>query len=95
MSSKGTGAPLSRDFNHDLQAQLINVKGFCSEIERSASELESFSNHCMSELDAEMSGRLNKLLTEDLLPCIRFLILSTSQLDGVVDKYRTSAQDSE
>lgn len=87
--------PISRIFNHDLQAQLINVKGFCCEIERSANELESLRDNSISELDANVSGKLNKLINEDLLPCIRFLLISTSQLDEVIDKYRNSNLDSE
>lgn len=75
--------PHNKTLHHDLQAQLVNVRGFCGEIERTASELEKIAQ-CDTRLEAECSGDFGKLINNDLLPCIKFLALSTEKLDSLV-----------
>lgn len=82
-----------RKLDHDIQAQLINVMGFCGEIERSANELELLGSGEISNLDSEVGKKLQELINEDLLPCVRFLTLSTVKLDEVFTNLRASTSD--
>jgi len=70
-------AVLKRMLNHDAKAQLVNISGFCQEIERIALELKA----CQS--DSGVSEKLDALLNDDLLPCVAFLTLSAEKLDAI------------
>lgn len=60
--------------NHDVKAQIVNITGFCQEIESIIGEINSvYSSNTNSD-------RLEVLLHEDLLPCAEFLSLSAKKL---------------
>ncbi|OED41555.1 hypothetical protein AB833_09290 [Chromatiales bacterium (ex Bugula neritina AB1)] len=82
-SPNGDNEILNRKLRHDLQAQLINMKGFCGEIERAASELMIYqkSDSCQN---TEYTENLERVITDDILPCIKFLSISTEKLDQLI-----------
>ena len=77
--------------HHDLQAQLINVMGFYSEVERTAIELKDLKKSAVSSLDSEASKKFEKLIDDDLLPCVQFLGESTKTLSQTVTLYQSTA----
>lgn len=79
-----------RKLDHDLHAQLLNIKGFCGEVERSAIELETLRDREGFCQNTEISARLNLLINDDLLPCIKYLSVSADRLDDMIKAFRTS-----
>jgi hypothetical protein len=71
---------LKSRIRHDCKAQIINLRGFCSEIERAISrfEAQNTSNH-------EKIAGLDSLINKDVLPCLSYVKHATDQLDQLLD----------
>jgi len=64
-----------RLLNHDIKAQIVNIKGFCQEIESIVSDISSIYSS-----EAGEPERLEALLHEDLLPFTEYLSISAKKL---------------
>lgn len=61
--------------NHDIKAQIVNIKGFCREIESIISDISTI----YSSEDGK-AEKLDALLREDLLPFTEYLSISAKKL---------------
>jgi hypothetical protein len=71
-----------RKIAHDLKAQMINIKGFCEEIEKTAICLSSLNEKYATT--CEGTEKIGQLLENDFFPCIKYLFLAANEMDRLI-----------
>ncbi|MEE9320175.1 MAG: hypothetical protein V3U76_07000 [Granulosicoccus sp.] len=76
---------------HDLRGPLVNLKGFHSELDETVGRMRYFIDRGDEQLPCNSGSDLNSIVSDDLVPIIRFLSISIGQLHERLDLFEKEA----
>lgn len=82
---------------HDLRAPLVNIQGFSSELKEALDCFAALMSQHRESLPSNFYDRVEKMLKEDVNPCLGYLESAVAQLDQrldtLADRFNTDLGD--
>lgn len=69
--------------SHDLRAPLVNIQGFCNELQWSCDELSEFARNV--DLPSESLSRLQSIVDDDIPGALRFITAGTAKFERLIN----------